>query len=121
MSTRKSLSAGERDAILRECGYRCAVPTCNTTLAMDVHHILEVCEGGGNDPLNLLAVCPTCHALFHRGVITRDSIKHWKARILALNQVVDVEEELESRRQRLAAENQARNKGFAQRAGFALA
>lgn len=75
--------------LLTEAGYRCAVPTCRTILAIDIHHIVEVSEGGGNEPGNLLALCPTCHALFHRGEIVRDSIYAWKSMLVALSHAFD--------------------------------
>lgn len=75
--------------VLTEAGYRCAVPTCRSILAVDIHHIVEVAEGGGNEPGNLLALCPTCHALFHRGEIVRDSIYAWKAMLVSLSHAFD--------------------------------
>jgi HNH endonuclease len=121
MSQRKTLTEKERDTILRESGYRCAAPGCNTILAIDIHHIVEVFKGGGNDFSNLLALCPTCHALYHRGEITQESIKHWKGRLVALNQVVDVQAEIDKRIQEaLTRQGAVRSKGE-QREGFALA
>jgi hypothetical protein len=78
-------------AVLTEAGYRCAVPTCRTILAIDLHHMHEVAEGGGNDPSNLIALCPTCHALYHRGIITRDSIYAWKSMLMTLSRAFDLE------------------------------
>lgn len=75
--------------VLTEAGYRCAVPTCRTILALDIHHIVEVSDGGGNDPTNLLPVCPTCHALFHRGEISRESIYAWKSMLVSLSHAFD--------------------------------
>ena len=62
--------------VLTEAGYRCAVQTCRNIFAIDIHLIIEVVEGGGNELAlaNLIALCLTCHALFHRGIISRDSI-----------------------------------------------
>jgi len=51
--------------------------------------MVEVSEGGGNSQANLLPLCPTCHALFHRGEIHRDSIYAWKSMIVSLNQAFD--------------------------------
>ena len=76
--------------VLTEAGYRCAVPTCRNILALDIHHIVEVSEGGGNEPGNLLALCPTCHALFHRGEIVRESIYAWKSVLVSLSNAFDV-------------------------------
>jgi hypothetical protein len=61
-----------------------------TILAIDIHHIVEVSEGGGNEPGNLVALCPTCHALFHRGEIVRDSIYAWKSMLVSLSHAFDV-------------------------------
>jgi hypothetical protein len=88
-SERKNLNLKTRTTILTEAGYRCAVPTCRGLLAMDLHHMHEVSEGGGDDPSNLIALCPTCHALYHRGTISRDSIYSYKAMLIALSRAFD--------------------------------
>lgn len=121
MSERKALSDRARDAVLREAGYRCAVPTCHTILAMDIHHIVEVSKGGGNELSNLLALCPTCHALYHRGEITQESIRHWKTRLITLNQVVDVQAEIQKRADEIQNQKSERLNNGEQREGFALA
>jgi hypothetical protein len=89
MSDRKKVSHTVTVAVLTESGYRCAVPTCRTILAIDLHHMVEVAEDGPNEVGNLLALCPTCHALFHRGTIHRDSIYTWKNILIALSQAFD--------------------------------
>jgi hypothetical protein len=53
---RDNLPLKTRVIVLTESGYRCAVPTCRTILARDMHHIWEVSAGGGNDPSNLVAL-----------------------------------------------------------------
>lgn len=121
MAQRTTLSQSERDAVLRESGYRCGVPTCNTTIALDVHHIIHISEAGGNDTLNLFAVCPTCHALYHRGVISRESIKAWKARLIAINSSVDVQVENESRAERLHQDEVHAPPDYNKRSGFSAA
>lgn len=72
-----------------EAGYRCAVPTCRGILALDLHHIIEVSEGGGDDTSNLIALCPTCHALYTRGTITKDAISAWKTMLVGLSHAFD--------------------------------
>jgi hypothetical protein len=89
MAARKAIPQSIRQDVLIEAGYRCAVPTCRTILAIDLHHIVEVAEGGGNERSNLLALCPTCHALFHRGEITREAIRVWKGVLVSLNERFD--------------------------------
>ena len=91
MTKRKHIPQSVRQTALIEAGYRCAVPTCRTILAIDLHHIVEVSEGGGNDISNLLALCPTCHALFHRNVITLEAIRVWKGVLVSLNEGFDRE------------------------------
>ena len=77
--------------MLTESGYRCAVPTCRNILALDMHHIWEVSAGGTDDPSNLVALCPTCHALYHRGTIQQDAIYAYKAMLVAITRAFDVE------------------------------
>jgi hypothetical protein len=88
---RRNLTLATKTIVLTESGYRCAVPTCRGILALDMHHIWEVSEGGSDDPSNLIALCPTCHALYHRGTIVADSIYAYKAMLVALTQAFDVE------------------------------
>jgi hypothetical protein len=88
---RKNLSLKTQVILLTESGYRCAVPSCRSILALDMHHIWEVSAGGGNDPSNLIALCPNCHALYHRGTIKADSIYAYKAMLVAITRAFDVE------------------------------
>lgn len=74
-----------REQLLREAGYKCGVPTCQVQLILQLHHILHVSEGGGNDAANLIAVCANCHALYHHHHEDRQALRQWKARLLALN------------------------------------
>jgi hypothetical protein len=75
--------------VLTESGYRCAVPTCRGILALDLHHIWEVSAGGSDDSANLIALCPTCHALYHRGTIAQESIYAYKAMLVAISGAFD--------------------------------
>src|SRR5205807_407372 len=87
---RRALPQSTSLAVLTEAGYRCAVPTCRNILALDLHHMVQVSESGGNVVDNLLALCPTCHALYHRGTIKRESIYTWKALLVSLTRAFDV-------------------------------
>jgi hypothetical protein len=51
---RKKLPSSITVAVLTEAGYRCAVPTCRNILAVDLHHIVEVSEGGSDEVSNLI-------------------------------------------------------------------
>ena len=88
---RKNLPVKTREILLTEAGYRCAVPTCRGILALDMHHIDEVSSGGGDDPSNLIALCPTCHRLYHLGTYKVESIYAWKSMLIALTRAFDLE------------------------------
>ena len=88
---RKKLKLKTVTIVLTEAGYRCAVPTCRGILALDMHHMYQVADGGGDDPSNLIALCPTCHALYHRGNISSDAIYAYKAMLVAISRAFDVE------------------------------
>src|SRR5258708_40054116 len=75
--------------VLTEAGYRCSVPTCRGILALDLHHVVPVRVDGPSTAENLLALCPTCHALFERGTITQESIVTWKAFLRSLARAYD--------------------------------
>ena len=85
VKSRTKIPEDVKRAVLTEAGYRCAVPTCRNILAIDMHHIIEVMDAGPNEQSNLLALCPTCHALYTRGIISRESINAWKTMLVALN------------------------------------
>ncbi len=90
VTKRKKIPFDVSIAVLTEAGYRCAVPTCRTILALDLHHMVEVHAGGGDVVENLLPLCPTCHALFHRGTINRQSIYAWKSLLISLTKAFDI-------------------------------
>jgi len=75
--------------VLTESGYKCAVPTCRNILAIDIHHMVQVSEGGGNVLSNLLALCPNCHSLHHKHIISRDSIYAWNLMLVSLSRAFD--------------------------------
>jgi hypothetical protein len=88
---RKNLSQKVRTIVLTEAGYRCAVPTCRDKLALDLHHLYQVSAGGGDDPENLIALCPSCHAKYHRGYIPADAIYAYKSMLVALSRAFDLD------------------------------
>ena len=60
-------------------------------LALDLHHIIAVEEGDLNTLSNLLTLCPTCHALYTRGIISREAIHAWKQIVVSLSHAFDAE------------------------------
>ena len=87
--TRRHVPNEIRTQILHEAGYRCANPTCRMVLAINIHHLDQVSEGGGNTSDNLIALCPNCHTLHHQGVIPHESLRTWKTLLLSLNEAFD--------------------------------
>ena len=75
--------------VLADAGYRCGNPQCPNELTQQVHHIVEVSEEGGNEPENLLPLCPYCHDKYHRRWIPRDAIQQWKKRLNDRNSPLD--------------------------------
>lgn len=88
---RRQPSLSTKKQILHEAGYKCSNPTCRTILTIDIHHLEHVSDEGSNEPDNLLALCPNCHALHHRGVISNESLRTWKMLLLSLNQAFNRE------------------------------
>src|ERR1700730_10302404 len=88
---RRNLSQKTKVMVLTESGYRCAVPSCRGILALDMHHIYQVAQSGSDDPSNLIALCPTCHSLYHRGNISSDAIYTYKAMLVAISRAFDLD------------------------------
>src|SRR6266404_562227 len=68
-----------------EAGYRCGNPACHNIITLELHHIEYVSEGGGDEPSNLLVLCPYHHAMHHAGQIPVEAIRMWKGLLVALN------------------------------------
>ena len=85
MGQRKAVSESTKAAVLLEAGNKCANPVCRHVITLEIHHIVWVRDGGGNEPSNLLALCPNCHALHTAGHIPPHAIRVWKGLLLALN------------------------------------
>lgn len=82
---RKTIPPATREKILMEAGYKCANPNCRHIITLEMHHILWVKDGGGDDPENLLALCPNCHTLHTQGHIPGKAIEVWKSMLVSLN------------------------------------
>ena len=75
--------------MLHEAGYRCGNPACHSILILDIHHIERVADDGGDAPENLLPLCPNCHALHHKDVISVESVRAWKMLLMTINEAYD--------------------------------
>ncbi len=56
-----------REEVLRRDKHRCR--NCHDHLDVHVHHIRPRSAGGTNDSHNLVVICSTCHASFHRDLL----------------------------------------------------
>lgn len=80
--TRPAIPAEVRRAVLTESGHRCAIPSCQH-VDVDLHHIVPWEECKRHDYSNLIALCPNCHRMAHRGKIDRKSLLIYKNLLIA--------------------------------------
>jgi hypothetical protein len=78
-----------RHQVLMEAGYKCGRPVCHNVIALDLHHLIYVSDGGNNDASNLLPLCGYCHDMHHRGEFPTEAIRLWKGLLVALNHAFD--------------------------------
>ena len=88
--SRRKIPPASAQAVLMEAGYKCGNPACRHILTLELHHIVWVRDGGGNDVSNLLALCPNCHSLHTAGHVPEKAIRHWKGMLVALNHAFGV-------------------------------
>lgn len=65
-----------RDRMLAEspvCG------RCGFRLATEIHHLVRVADGGGNEASNLMALCRECHLEAHEGDGVSAERRAWRA------------------------------------------
>ena len=58
-------------------------------MCFELHHIVERANGGGDEPENLIVLCPNCHQhRIHRShEITADQLRLYKLRLLEENEI----------------------------------
>lgn len=83
---RPPLTDKVRRSVWRESGYRCAMPLCRCP-GVEVHHIVPWREalfrfGEAHPQINLIALCPACHARADNGQISRQCLADIKAQLL---------------------------------------
>jgi HNH endonuclease len=82
---RRPLRESLKRSLLFEAGYQCGNPVCRQMLTLEFHHLTPVAKAGGNSENNLIALCPNCHALHHKGIIPDDALRTWKTVLVSLN------------------------------------
>lgn len=75
-----AISTNQRRRIKEEAGFRCAVPHCNATSPLELHHIIYQANGGQDTDDNLICLCASCHGRHHAGEIPTASIRGYKLR-----------------------------------------
>ena len=72
-----------RDKLLVEADHRCCICPDHEDIT-EIHHILEVSDGGIGIYRNLIIVCPNCHAKIHReiGKYSPNQLKMYKEKWL---------------------------------------
>lgn len=60
---------GQLNALMTMWGGRCAMPGCDHTRFIQVHHVHDWADGGATDLHNLLPLCSSCHAMVSEGWI----------------------------------------------------
>jgi hypothetical protein len=88
-TVRVKISPATKREVLLEAGYKCARPVCHNVIALQIHHMVYVSDGGSNDPSNLLPLCGYCHDMHHAHHFSAEAIRVWKGLLVALNQAFD--------------------------------
>lgn len=71
-------------ALKEEAGYRCAIPTCKESSALDLAHIVPWSKVQEHTFENIIVLCAVCHRRFDSGVIPKASILQFKANLSLL-------------------------------------
>jgi hypothetical protein len=71
-------------AVMEEAGYRCAVPECKGTAALELAHIVPWAEVREHTFENLILLCAVDHTRYDRGEIPRRSIQVFKQNLALL-------------------------------------
>ena len=62
--SRKNISEKLKSELMREAGWRCAVPTCRETTSLQCAHITPVKDEGEDTFNNIIVLCANCHIRF---------------------------------------------------------
>ncbi|WP_433953592.1 HNH endonuclease [Curtobacterium flaccumfaciens] len=70
--------------LFEEAGYRCAIPTCKGTAALEMAHIEPWSKVRQHDFENMIVLCAVDHTRFDRGEIPVQSIRAFKSNLSLL-------------------------------------
>jgi hypothetical protein len=81
---RPAIPAAMKRAVFEEAGYRCAIPTCKGTSALEVAHVVPWSEVQEHTFDNLIVLCAVDHTRYDRGEIHRKSMHAFKDNLALL-------------------------------------
>ena len=87
-----AVTPAQKRRIKEEAGFMCAVPNCNTTSPLDIHHIVYQENGGLDEDDNLICLCRNCHGRVHLNEIPDISIRTYKIRLQRVSLDLDPHE-----------------------------
>ena len=67
---REPITQAVKNQVLRRQGGTCSV--CTDSRTLDFHHKQAVADGGRSTADNIVALCPTCHALYTRKIQSKN-------------------------------------------------
>jgi formylglycine-generating enzyme required for sulfatase activity len=85
VAKRTKIPKAVRDKVLVDAMHRCCLCPEHHDI-VDLHHVVQISEGGPNTEDNLMAICPTCHAKIHRirNHYTLEQLRMYKERWVQL-------------------------------------
>lgn len=81
---RPSIPRPMQRALKEEAGYRCAIPTCGQTAALQLAHIDAWSKVQEHTFDNIIVLCAICHSRFDSGEIPVASIRQYKLNLSLL-------------------------------------
>lgn len=85
VDSRPAVPAALRRELYEEAGYRCAIPTCRGTSALEMAHIRPWSEVQEHAYENMIVLCAVDHTRFDRGEIPRRSMEAFKDNLTLMN------------------------------------
>lgn len=83
--SRPAVPAALKRELFEESGYRCAIPTCKGTSALEMAHIAPWSDVKSHAFENMIVLCAVDHTRYDRGEIPRKSILAFKNNLALLN------------------------------------
>ncbi|WP_288926980.1 HNH endonuclease signature motif containing protein [uncultured Maritimibacter sp.] len=82
---RPSVPINIKRRLYEESGYRCAIPTCRATSALEMEHIEPWAEAPKHEFENMIVLCANCHARVTKGEISKSAVRNYKRNLAITN------------------------------------